>query len=173
MCGRAGDIIHAAGVRVGFSSSARARRVGLKDFVRAKESGGVRGLKEALDFVAQILEVIRADPEFEHFFYDWRELGQRANRAQWRSLGGPYHPARRRQHQGVFDGAQGHPAGVQLGRQKAVRSADRTRRSRCLPVSGEDLVCIFFPADGVLVQAIPPQPCGARSDGPSMVTVWQ
>ena len=87
--------------------------------------------------------------------------------------GGPYHPARRRQDQGVFDCHQGHTSFMQVRRQKAVRTADRSHGSRRLPVSAEDLLHIFFPADGVLFHAIPPQPCGSRSDGPSMVSVWQ
>ena len=55
---------------------------------------------------------------------------------QGRRAGRPDHPARRRQHQGVFDCRQGHAAFMQLRRQKAIRAADRARRSRCLPVSG-------------------------------------
>ena len=121
-----------------------------------------------------MLEVLRTDAQSEHFLDHRREVRQGADRTQRRGVGGPYHPARRRQDQGVFDRRQRHTAFMQLGRQEAVRTADCARRPRCLPVSAEYLLDIYSSRlMGFSSTRIPSQPCSSRSDGPSMVTVWQ
>ena len=94
--GEQSDIIHAAGVRVGFPSSAP----------KARTSAGAAGLpcwRDAFELVAEIVEVVRADAQLEHFLDHGKEVSQRANRAQWRSIGGTNQSARRRQDECVFD----------------------------------------------------------------------
>jgi len=57
--GRTGDIIHAGGVRFGFSLSAPGRASG---WVVAKESaGGLPGSGDTFELVAEILEVVWTD----------------------------------------------------------------------------------------------------------------
>ena len=71
-----------------------------------------------------------------------------------KDIGGSDLPARCRQHNGVLDSAEGHPACMQLGGQEPVRSADRSRRSRCLAVSSENALNVFFPVDGLFFHVI-------------------
>jgi hypothetical protein len=76
MGGKRGDIIHAAGVRVAFPLSApTAQRL------RAV-SRGLRREPSACKLVAEIVEVIRADTEREHFLNHWQGISQGANRPQ-------------------------------------------------------------------------------------------
>src|ERR1022692_3943228 len=63
----------------------RRRRVGVWDFVSLGESAA--RLDEALDPMAQILEVRLFDAQLQHFFDDCREVCQGTNRAQRRSSG--------------------------------------------------------------------------------------
>ena len=90
------EIIHAVGVcfdvreRPAISSTPQAcgvlsyyprrRRVGVWDFVSLGESATRLG--EALDPMAQILEVRLFDAQLQHFFDDCREVCQGTNRAQ-------------------------------------------------------------------------------------------
>ena len=43
---------------------------------------------------------------------------------------------------------------MKLGRQETVRAADRPGRSRCLAVSAEDALNVFFPVDWLLFHVI-------------------
>ena len=74
---RASNIIHAVGVRFGFPSSAPKARIGLL-VARA----GLRLWDIACELVAEILEVVRADTQVEHFLYHGKEIGQRTDRTQ-------------------------------------------------------------------------------------------
>ena len=65
--GASSIIIHAAGVRVGVTSSTPQAW---------RESAGARSFEEAPDLVAEVLEVIRADAGFEDFFNHRGEVGQ-------------------------------------------------------------------------------------------------
>src|ERR1022692_1201452 len=130
------EIIHAVGVCVDVKERERAlsstpqacgvlsyyprrRRVGVWDFVSLGESATRLG--EALDPMAQILEVRLFDAQLQHFFDDCREVCQGTNRAQRRSSGSTQDPARRGQNQCVFDGSQRHAALLQSGSQETVR----------------------------------------------------
>src|ERR1017187_10010836 len=74
---RASSIIHAEGVRVGVPSA------------RAKGArGGLPIAGDPFELAAYVLEVLRADAQAKHFFDHGREVGQRANNAQWRGGGG-------------------------------------------------------------------------------------
>src|SRR5208337_1336403 len=143
--GDAEGIIHAVGVPGwlgrGGQYHPRRRRAGWFFIIPRvwPESTGLGSFEEALDLVAEILEVIRADAEFEDFLDHGREVGQGANGAERRSLGGTDEAARRGQHQGVFDDAQGHSSGVELGGQQTIRTADRACSSGRLAVSAQDL----------------------------------
>ena len=85
----------------------RRRRGGL-GFVSLGESAA--RLDEASDPVAQILEVLWFDAQFQHFFYDCREVSQGTNRAQRRRSGSTKDPARRGENECVFDRSQGYAA---------------------------------------------------------------
>ena len=104
---RAINIIHAQACGV-LSYHPRRRRVGVWDFVSLAESAA--RLDEASDPVAQILEVLWFDAQFQYFFYDCREVGQGTNRAQRRRSGSTKDAARRGENECVFDRSQGHAA---------------------------------------------------------------
>src|ERR1039458_127003 len=143
--------IHAAGVRGSVISSPPEAGWGV-GFRLAGESAARLG--EALDPMAQILEVRLFDAQLQHFFDDCREVCQGTNRAQRRSSGSTQDPARRGQNQCVFDGSQGHAALLELGGPETVRWADGSRGSRRLAVSAEHLLDIFVPADGLLFHGV-------------------
>ena len=164
------EIIHAVGVCVDVKERERAlsstpqacgvlsyyprrRRVGVWDFVSLGESATRLG--EALDPMAQILEVRLFDAQLQHFFDDCREACQGTNRAQRRSSGSTQDPARRGQNQCVFDRGQGHAARLQLGGQETVRLADGARGSRRLALSSQRCVPRAFE---------PPRRCSIPSD---------
>src|ERR1017187_6011646 len=86
----------------------RRRRVGVRDFVSLGESAA--RLDEASDPVAQILEVLRFDAQFQHFFYDCREVGQGTNPAQRRRSGSTKDAARGGENECVFGRSRGPPA---------------------------------------------------------------
>ena len=69
---QASSIIHAAGVRVGFSSFAPkgACRWDRKDYQE------LSGWREALDLLAEMLEVVLTDAQTEHFVDDRKEVSQ-------------------------------------------------------------------------------------------------
>ena len=60
----ADDIIHAGRRAVWFS------------VIRAEASTGLSGWRDALELLAEILEVVRADAQFAHFLDDRQEIGQ-------------------------------------------------------------------------------------------------
>ena len=65
--GGTSDIINAAGVRVWFS------------IIRAEGAhrrGGLPCWRDAFEFVTEILEVIWADPQLQHFLNHRQEIGQ-------------------------------------------------------------------------------------------------
>ena len=93
------------------------------DFVSLGESATRLG--EALDPMAQTLEVRLFDAQLQHFFDDCREVCQGTNRAQRRRSGSTQDPARRGEHQCVFDGSQRHAALLQSGSQETVRLCPR------------------------------------------------
>src|ERR1017187_2705734 len=163
------EIIHAVGVCVDVKERERAlsstpqacgvlsyyprrRRVGVWDFVSLGEAATRLG--GAVDPMAQILEVRLFDAQLQQFFDDCREVCQGTNRAQRRRSGSTQDPARRGEHQCVFDGSQRHAALLQSGSQETVRLADGARGSRRLAVGAEHLLDIFFPADGLLFHGI-------------------
>src|SRR5579862_5699628 len=133
---------------------------------------GATGLprwRDALELVAEILEVVRVDAQSLHLLDDRQEIGQRANGAQRLGIGGPDQPARRCQDECVFDHAYGDAALEQLHSQQAVRTADGPRRSRRFAIRFQDPMNELFLA----VVHGGTQPCRSRSDGPSIFTVWQ
>jgi hypothetical protein len=80
-------------------------------------------------------KVFLADLQLQYFFDHWREVRQRADRAQRCGTGGPYEPPGRGQHESVLDRLQWHAALVQLGRQYPVCPADDATRPRSHAVS--------------------------------------
>ena len=173
-------IIHAEGVFFGgrggsaISSTPQACGLVFHHPRRRRASGiggeGLPGLGNAFELVAKILEVIRADAQVEHFLDHRQKISQRTNRAQRWGIGGPHQAAGRRQHECVFDHAHGDAALVELRGQH--RSARRT-----VPIVPG--VLRYASRTWRIYSSWPrrpwacPQPCGSRSDGPSMCTVWQ
>jgi len=162
----ASDIIHAAGVRFAFPSSAPRARVG--SWLRRTRQLSDR--HDPLELVAEMVKVLRADAHVQHFFDHRQEISERTNGAQRRGIGGTHQAAHRRQHEGVFDHTHGHAALLELRGQDAVRTTGHAHRTRRLAVRPENLANVLFLA--VLHDRLP-QLCGGRSDGPSMCMVWQ
>jgi hypothetical protein len=90
-------------------------------FVEGKTelSGGSATLK----FVAEMPEVFRADLELQNFFDHRREVSQRPNRTERRSIGRSRRTPRRRKYQRMFNCGQSHAAVIQLSREQAIRTA--------------------------------------------------
>src|SRR5580658_702077 len=157
-----GAIIHAEGVvwwewrdkryhprpqacGVGIASSAPEART-----VRAAKFGGLPYWREAFELVTEILEVFRADAQAEHLLDHGKEISQRTNRAQRRSICGPHQAARRRQQECVFDHAHGDAALVELQGHHSVRAADSPHRTRRFAIRFQNSANIFFLAAAVV-----------------------
>src|SRR5258708_26962190 len=82
---RASSIIHAAGVRFGFHHrrQRRARELVANGWAALPRLGG------PFELATEVLEIIRADAQAEHFLDHWQEVSQRTDRAQWCCIGGP------------------------------------------------------------------------------------
>jgi hypothetical protein len=103
---------------------------------------------EACELAAEVLEVGGVDIEVEHFLDDRQEVGERADGSEGWRTSGTYQPACGGENQGVVDDDPGRVSFVEL----------RCRASRNMSAG-----------------SWPPtvQPCGSRSEGPLMRTVWQ
>jgi len=84
--GGAGGFIHAEGVRVGFHHPCP----------RPHRRAGLPCWRDAFELVAEILEVIRADAQAEHFLDHRKQISQRTNHSPWRGIGSSHQAARRR-----------------------------------------------------------------------------
>lgn len=117
---------------------------GLVSIIRAEaHRGWLPGWRHALELVAEILEVVRADAQFLHFLNDRQEISQRTDGAQRLGIGAPYQAARRRQHERVFDHAHGDTALEELRSQHSVRMADGPRRARRFAIRFQDLMNVL------------------------------
>jgi hypothetical protein len=128
------DIIHAAGVRFGFPSSATRRARG----------GRLLGWCDVLKFLAEILEVVGADPQSLHFLNDRQKVCQRADGGQRLGIGLPHLAARRRQHECIFDNAHGNAPLEELGCQHSVRTANDPHRTRRFAIRFQDLMNVLL-----------------------------
>src|SRR5450755_1411390 len=103
----------------------RRRRLG------AKLLGGIVVLScGAPQLIAEVLKVVPAHLELQHFLDHWHEISQRADRAQRSRLGGPDQSSRRGQNERVFERFERHAAFPQLSRQHTVRAAHEARSAR-------------------------------------------
>src|SRR5207244_8627437 len=87
------------------------------------------GWCEAYDAIAQMVEVLGTNLKTQNLFNDRREVGQRANDREGRSIGGPRQTPRGGQCQRVLDRIERHAALVQLGREQTVRAAHGAARA--------------------------------------------
>src|SRR6266700_7179892 len=138
--GGGGGFIHAEGVWVGFHHPCR----------RPHRRAGLPCWRDPFEFVAEILEVLWADAQAEHFFDHGKEISQRTNREQRWGIGGPHQAARRRQDECVFDDARGDAALVELRGQHAVRTADDPHCTRRFAIRFQNPANKFFPAAAVI-----------------------
>src|SRR5712692_1187056 len=86
----------------------------------------LRGWCEPCDAIAQIVEVLRTNLETQDLFDDGREVRQRADDPERRSIGGPCHASRGGESQRVLDRFERHAALVQLSGEQTVGTTDST-----------------------------------------------
>jgi len=95
----------------------------------------LRGWWEPWEAVAQMAEVLGTNLETQDLLNDGREVRQRANDPQRRSLGGTRQAPRGGESQRVLDHLECHAACMQLHREQTVRAADRAASTRSGTVS--------------------------------------
>ena len=125
---RANSIIHAVGVRVGG---------------RRAQSSGER--REAPEFGAQVLEVVVAGVEAEHFLNDVGVVGKGSDVGQRRSVEGADEPACRGENQGVLNDAQWHTTVVELAGKESIGTTDYAYRSGCGTIGCEKVANVILP----------------------------
>jgi hypothetical protein len=113
-----------------------------------------------------MIEVIVPDIEMQNFVEDRQEVGERANRRERSSIRGARQSPSCSENECVLNRVDRHSTLMQLSSEQAVGAADDTARARRGTIGFEDPANIL-----ALVHA--PQPCGSRSEGPLIVTVWQ
>jgi hypothetical protein len=122
---------------------------------------------ETLQLTADVLIVTRIDSGRRHFVDDGQEVGEGPD---YRQRCGPIRPdeaADGRESECVLNSDERQSALIKLCRQQTVGAAygaaGARSRTICFEQAGDIFVLIHDPG----------QPCGSRSDGPPMVTVWQ
>ena len=153
--------------------------------MESRESGFVRLdaplLKrvEGFDFVPEIFEVSKVGRlgfgmslEIEHFLNESAEVIQRSHGRKREIVRIAIQAATGAENKSVFDDIQRDAALVKFGGQEAVLPMDAAGGCRCLAVSREHPPDVMVLGD-VLHKRTAVQPCGSRSDGPLMLTVWQ
>ena len=128
--------------------------------------------RETFKFVSQVSEVVLADAQAEHFFDHRKEVSQRSNQVQRGRVSRPHQTTRCCQDQSVFDYAHGQTAVIELFGEQAVWPANDSYCSRRFAIGFQNPLNISL-SGGCRRPRFSPQPCGSRSDGPSMTTVWQ
>ena len=149
----------------------RRRRAGLVSHYPRRRRAGFGGdldrdgagrslpcLGGAFDLATQIAEVVWINAQREDFIDHGKEVRERADCAQSRSVSGTNQPPCRRQDQGIFNRCQWHPALMQLRRQETIWTAHRPGRPRRLPVSVEDLPDVLVLVGGILLHGFPFSP---------------
>jgi hypothetical protein len=122
----------------------------------------------APEFVAEVLKVCLTGVQVEDLLDHRREVCQRPNRPEWWRVGRPPRTPRRRKGQRILDGFQRHAPFVQFSCKQPIRPTHHARSASSCAIRIEkppDILALFHNDE--------PQPCGSRSDGPLMVTVWQ
>ena len=168
------SVIHAEGVCFGLGKLGKKDR---SDLLRLAESLLER--IEDFDFVSEIFEVSRVGGsgfgmsfEIEHFFNEWTEVIQGSDGREREIVRIAIQAANGAENKSVFDNIERDAALVKSGGQGAVLPMDTAGGCRCLAVSGEHPPDVIVLGD-VLHKRTEVQPCGSRSDGPLMLTVWQ
>ena len=106
------------------SSAPKARWAG-GDFVRGR-SELLSGRGSTLESVAEVLKVFLSDLQLQYFFDHRREVCQRADDAERRSIGGARQATRGGESQRILDRFQRHAALVQLDGEQTVGAAHHT-----------------------------------------------
>ena len=119
-----------------------------------------------MEFVAEMPEVFRPDLKLQNFLDHRREVSQRPNRTERRSIGRSHRTPRRGEYQRILNCCQRHAAVVQLRCKKTISTAHCTAGARRQTIRFQNSPHIL-----ALLHRCKPQPCGSRSDGPLMVTV--
>ena len=119
------------------------------DIIRAERRVGVVLIREvgtelscgsgALEFVAEVLEVFRADLELQHLFDHRREVRERWQRPERRSIRRPRRTPRRRKCQRVLDCGWKHAAVIQLSCKDTIRTSNHARGTRRRTIRFENL----------------------------------
>jgi hypothetical protein len=113
-----------------------------------------------------MIEVIVPDIEMQNFLEDRQEVGERADRRErWRICGARQAPGCS-ENECVLNRVDRHSTLMQLSGEQTIGAADDTACARRGTISSED------PAN-ILASVHASQPCGSRSEGPLIVTVWQ
>src|SRR5712692_403715 len=103
----------------------------------------LRGWCEPCDAIAQIVEVLRTNLETQDLFDDGREVRQRADDPERRSIGGPGHASRGGESQRVLDRFERHAALVQLSGEQTVGTTDSTASAGSRSIGFQESVYIL------------------------------
>jgi hypothetical protein len=93
-----------------------AQECGGRDLTWEESGRGLSGSDGPLDFLAEVTEVVWIKVKAQDFIDHGKEVRQRANRTQGRSVGGANQSSCGRQDEGIFDNRQRHTALMQLRR---------------------------------------------------------
>ena len=168
------SVIHAEGVRFGLG---KLRKEDGSDLLRLAESLLER--IEDFDFVSEIFEVSKVggpgfgmSHEIEHLLNEWTEVIQGPDRREREIVRIAIQATNGAENESVFDDIERDMAFVKSSGQEAVLPMDAPGGCRCPAVSREHPPDVRVLGD-VLHKRTAVQPCGSRSDGPLMLTVWQ
>ena len=107
--------------------------------------------------------------KIEHLLNESTEVMQRSHWRKREIVRIAIQTANGAENESVFDDIERDAAVVESGGQKAVLAISAANGCGCLAVSCEHLPDVVVLADVVHKR----QPCGSRSDGPLIFTVWQ
>src|SRR5665213_766495 len=110
------------------------RRVSLLEVWREELLGG----GDALEFVAEVLKVFRADFQLQNFVDHRREVRQRTNDSERCCIGRPCRAPRRRRSQRVSDCFERQATLIQMVCKEAIRAARHARSARSRAISVEN-----------------------------------
>ena len=110
--------------------------------------------------------------EIEHFFNEWTEVIQGSHGREREIVRIAIQAANGAENESVFDDIERDMAFVKSSGEEAVLAISTADGCRCLAESGEHAPDVIVLGD-VLHKRGQVQPCGSRSDGALMLTVWQ
>lgn len=125
--------------------------------------------EKALERGSNMLVVLGLDLQADDFLDHGQEVGQGANGREWRRGGRSRQATCGGENERVLRDAERHGAFVKLLSEQPVATSHNARGAGRCAIGIEEIANVLV----ALFQAPGPQPCGSRSDGPSMRTVWQ